>query len=74
MSFMMPKAPQFNPNVLAGLGRPPAPPAFGTDEPGAALRKKGQDAQKAAFSGSLMGSQLQSANVGGKTLLGQAGA
>jgi len=73
VSFMMPKAPQFNPNLLASLGKPPAPPAFGTDQPGAALRKKGQDAQKAAFSGSLMGSQLQAANTGGKTLLGQAG-
>jgi hypothetical protein len=72
MSFMMPKAPQFNPNMLAGL-RPPPPPAFGQDVPGAALRKQGEDARKAAFSGSLMGSQLQTANVGGKTLLGQAG-
>jgi hypothetical protein len=73
MSFMMPKAPQFNPNLLASLGRPPQAPAFGTDVPGAQLRQKGQKAQASAFSGSLMGSQLQSANVGGKTLLGQAG-
>jgi hypothetical protein len=74
MSFMMPKPPAFNPNAVAQLGRPPPVPVFGKDNlQGAALREKGQKAQAAAFSGSLMGSQLQSANTGGKTLLGQAG-
>ncbi len=72
MSFAMPKAPTLNPNLLAGL-KAPAPPVFGGDAPGAGLRQKGQKAQASAFSGSLMGSQLQSANTGGKTLLGQAG-
>lgn len=71
MSFKLP-SPQLNPNLLAGLKQPTAP-AFGQDTPGAGLRAKGQQAQAKAFSGSLMGSQLQSANTGGKTLLGQAG-
>lgn len=73
MSFKLP-SPQINPNLLAQAGRPPSPPVFGQEQPGAALRKKGQEAQARAFGGSLMGSQLQSANTGGKTLLGQAGA
>jgi hypothetical protein len=70
MSFMMPKPPTFQ---MAAVGaRPPSAVPFGQDVPGAALRTQGQKAQQKAFSGSLMGSQLQAANVGGKTLLGQA--
>ena len=72
MSFKLP-SPQFNPNLLAQAGRPPQPPVFGAEQPGAGLRKQGQKAQAAAFGWSLMGSQLQAANTGGKTLLGQAG-
>jgi hypothetical protein len=69
MGFLMPKPPQMN----IALPRAPKPPVFGQDAPGAGLRQQGQQAQAKAFGGSLMGSQLQSANVGGKTLLGQAG-
>ena len=72
MSFKLP-SPTFNPNLLSQAGRPPQPPVFGQEQPGAGLRKAGQKAQAQAFAGSLMGSQLQAANTGGKTLLGQAG-
>ena len=73
MSFMMPKPPSFNPNLAASVGRPPPVPVFGKDLAGEELRTEGKKAQARAFSGSLMGSQLQAATTGGKTLLGQAG-
>jgi len=70
MGFMLPKVPPPN---ISMLPKPPKAPVFGQEAPGAQLRQQGQQAQAKAFGGSLMGTQLQAANIGGKTLLGQSG-
>lgn len=70
----MPKLPQPQLPAIASLQAPAPPPMFGAAQTaGAQFRKQQQSDRARAFGGSLMGTQLASANVGGKTLLGQAG-
>lgn len=68
----MPKIP--TPPAIQMPAAPPPVPMFGMNQtPGADLRKKAQQDKSSAYSGSLLGSQLASANTGGKSLMGQTG-
>ena len=67
----MPKMPP-PPNIPAAPMQA-QPLMVGLQPEGAALRQKSQADKATAFGGSLLGSRLQTAQTGSKTLLGQTG-